>query len=163
MAGLYSQVNYFRKRGQDPGWMQTDVRREAAEWGSCSVLPWHRSCALPTRFCWSGTREGDKPYLQLRNLENVQNHHADGNLLLSIVPYLKPHTGHAAAKAAGSLSQHSAAWGRRGSMQKSWVPASVPQRCGIIAMHWEWSAASDTGQAGNQNKMLFCFDLNYSS
>lgn len=65
------------------------------------------------RFCWSGTREGDKPYLQLRNLENVQNHHADGNLLLSIVPYLKPHTGHTAAKAAGSLSQHSAAWGRR--------------------------------------------------
>lgn len=162
MAGLYSQVNYFRKRGQDPGWMQTDVRREAAEWGSCSVLPWHRSCALPeVLLVWD--KRGRQTLPAAEKSGKCAKPPADGNLLLSIVPYLKPHTGHTAAKAAGSLSQHLLHGAGEWARQKSWVPASVPQRCGIIAMHWEWSAASDTGQAGNRNKMLFWFDLNYSS
>lgn len=84
--------------------------REAVRWGSCSVLPRYRSCAVPRRCCRSGARGEDKSYLQLINLKNLQKHRANGNLLFRIVSSLKLHTAHPAAETAGSPSQDSAAW-----------------------------------------------------
>lgn len=94
--------------------MQTDVRRER-QYSEAAALPSPGTDPVLPPGGAAGLGQGgkDKPYLQLRNLKNLQKHHANGNLLLRTVPYLKLHSAHPAAEVGGSLSQHSAAWGRQ--------------------------------------------------
>lgn len=131
--GLSPQPSKLFQEKRTASRLNTDrcQEREAVQWGSCSALPWHRSCALPRRCCCSGARGEDKPYLQPRNLKNLQKHHADGNLLLRIVPYLKLHTAHPAAEAAGYSSL---LHGAGECSTTEILDASVLQRCGIIVV-----------------------------
>ena len=149
-AGLSSQPSkqYFRKRTQYPGWMQTDVRRERQCSGAAAVPSPGTDPVLPRRRCWwSGAGAGGKtsPYLQLRNLESLEKHHAQGNLLLRRAHYLKPSTAHPAAELAGEpipahccLGQADAPW-----LLREILDPSVLQRCGIITIHYKWWTAFD--------------------